>query len=367
MMKERSRLQPSQKSLMKRMLQTTVILAILVPCLGTTSFAKESEGSNSKPYSCGTLKKFDGDIQILGANRKDLLPIHLNVAIPCGAWITLKDGYAKIQHRNGFDIKLGPNTLVEIFDNSKNQHMSHEDHLVLFEGIAFVSVRNGSGEFRVITPNARARFHEGQGMVLYSLRDEESQLIALQKSATLENRFENKKKIKVTAGEATSLNFKYLRVIPSTPKTVSVASLKLHLNGLPLTAAEFNVAMDAVVKRANRTFAARVNKNKGEKGSRFLASTSSDRKKKKHQRDDLDQYVRHHKYSDDPVANEKWLLKVVGDDPEGKAFLYPERGLASDHQKKVFVKDLDSRQNPGWVKKEKQRLIKKIQGMEPFE
>ena len=84
----------------------------------------------------------------------------------------------------------------------------------------------------MITPNARARLERASAIVIYSAGDEESQLITLEDEASLENRFEPSRKMTVKQGEASSLNFTLLRVVPSAPRAIAQASLRPHLVAL---------------------------------------------------------------------------------------------------------------------------------------
>ena len=60
-------------------------------------------------------------------------------------------------------------------------------------------------------------------LINFSPDSQDTQLVALDHPATLENRFEPSKKVEAKAGESTDLNFKEMRVIPTYPKAVSIA------------------------------------------------------------------------------------------------------------------------------------------------
>ncbi len=323
--------------------------------------------------SCGVLQRLEGDAQILNADRSQLLNVSLNASIPCSSWISINEGYVEILHRQGHLVKLSSNTLAEIFDNQNDQQKTGSDHLVLFKGSAYLDGKKSTSEFRVLTPNARARVEKGIALVVYSLGDEDTQIIALREKASLENRFEASRKMEAAPGEATSLNFKFLRVVPTAPKNVSVASLKILLNGLSLTPKEFNGAMDAAVVRAKRTFATQLAEKKSkpsaEEADRVLASepgvtAQAEQKAAFAKRQDQKRYERYAMKADDKEANDRWLLRVVGGDPEGKDFLFPKlRNLSSKQKEKVYVRSLSSKENPKWVKEEHKRIISSIRSV----
>src|SRR5690606_17389117 len=102
----------------------------------------------------------------------------------------------------------------------------------------------GGHPLRVLTANGRVRIEHGQAVVTYSGADEETQVISLRNSATLENRFADSRRITVKEGEATSLNFRVKRVVPETPAAVSVSAIKALLADFPLDEREVR---DAVV------------------------------------------------------------------------------------------------------------------------
>ncbi len=213
--------------------------------------ASEPQSAASKPVPCGILKEFEGDVQIFDSSRNELIDTDVNASIPCGAWVTVRSGWALATHRQGYVAKISDHTFVQFFDREP-KIFTGEDQIVLYRGQIFVRVAQGSEPLRIVTPNARVSVDRGVAVALYHPDEEESQLLALENTATLANRFEPQASQMIKAGEITSLNFKRLRITPSTPRAVTMASLKESLQSLPLDKHEKKLALQAVLTRSAR-------------------------------------------------------------------------------------------------------------------
>ncbi|MCC7440440.1 MAG: hypothetical protein IT285_02335 [Bdellovibrionales bacterium] len=222
---------------------------------GAAALASEARPEASAPAPCAVMDKFDGEVQVLDATRTHLVDTALKTAIPCGGWVSVRDGTAEIRHRQGYSFKLGPNSFVEFYDNRGGQQLTGDDQVVLYRGSLWVDAPQGNEPVSVVTANARARLTHGTAVVIYSPDDEETQLLSLAHQASLHNRFVGTGAVTVKEGEATSLNMKLKRAVPETPAVVSMASLRRVLKELPIEAREAASATARVRKRIERLFA----------------------------------------------------------------------------------------------------------------
>jgi hypothetical protein len=223
-------------------------LLIVVP----VAHAFEVGAQEGEVAPCAVVENFQGDLEILDPTRTHIINVGKNVGIPCGGWVSSEMGWALIRHRDGHDLRVGPNTFIEIPENNANS----PDQVVLYHGEVYGSTEGGGGDLRVTTANARVRVPKGAVLVNYDAENQDTQLVALDHPATLENRFEPDQKIKIQAGESTSLNFKQLRVVPTFPKAVSIASLKEKLVLFRLNEKDAADAYQVAEVRAERRLAA---------------------------------------------------------------------------------------------------------------
>jgi hypothetical protein len=211
-----------------------------------------TEQSGSAP--CAVLEAFTGDVELLDASRTHLLKVEPKAGIPCGGWVSVMKGWARIKHRDGFRLSLGENSFVQAPEPNFDGRFSG-DQFILFKGEVHAEASKGDGELRVVTANARSRVKSGSAIVVFSQSEEETQLIALQGRAAIENRFETSRSVAVKAGEASSLNFRQLRVVPTTPRAVAVAALRPKFNNLHVRDGDRRDGAEAALERQDRVFA----------------------------------------------------------------------------------------------------------------
>jgi hypothetical protein len=184
---------------------------------------------------CGYLEDFAGAVHVLEPERNRLLDADVRTPVPCGSWLSTEEGWVRLRHRDGYRLILGAQGFAEIVDPDLEQvSEKHGEAVVLYRGQLRV-VASGDlqpREVRVVTPHARARVKDGQAIVVYAQPAQQTQLIALEESAVLENRFEPEQRARVRPGEASSLNFGASRVTPEPARPVALASLRQKLADL---------------------------------------------------------------------------------------------------------------------------------------
>ena len=295
--------------------------------------AKEVATAQASGSPCAVVTRFGGEVQVLNSDRSHLVEFQKNSGVPCGGWVYVIRGYAEVHHRDGFTAHLGADTFVQFPESNLGEQISG-DHFVLFKGEMFVSSDEGAGEARVQTANARARIARGSAIVEYNSETEDSQLIAIDQTATLENRFEISKRISVQPGEASTLNFKLLRVVPSAPSAVALSSLKPRLQDLHLGEKAQMVAMVAAQARANRKLASDLN------GSKHVSVAQ-----KKEMQDTYALTKARAKYLPHPVDEEASRLKahfvnrMVAGELAGEKMLYPDKFYGKAQSVSVQVID----------------------------
>lgn len=206
--------------------------------------------ADTSPVLCGTLETSSGDLQILDSARTRLLEALPGSGLPCGAWISVGTGessWAVIRHRDGVTLHAAAGTFLALDAGS--------DQVILYRGDIFGRSDGGTPELRVITANAKIRIPQGMAMVTYGQADEETQIVSLEGSSSIENRFVPRARVSVKEGEASSLNFKLLRTVPSAPKAIASSDLRAKLKAFPIDDRIHNQAIHAAYQRAERKFA----------------------------------------------------------------------------------------------------------------
>lgn len=229
-------------------------IAVALMLKATAAQAREAETEVSAPVPCAIITEVGGQVDVLDSSRTHLLDSSKNAAVPCGGWVSVGKGSVELHHRDGFKIHAGNGTFVQ-FPEPNTDGKNLGDHAIVFRGEIFAQAGGGSGELRVITANARARVRRGSAIVVYSHEDEETQLIALDSNSRLENRFESSRSVLAKPGEATSLNFRQLRVVPGTPRAVALAALRPKFEDLRVPERDRVIAIRSAQNRQERIFA----------------------------------------------------------------------------------------------------------------
>jgi hypothetical protein len=314
----------------------------------------EISPQRSANVPCAVLKTFSGMVQILDSSRTHVLDGVRKTEVPCGGFVSVERGWVEFKHRDGFRIHVGKGSFVE-FPDSNGQGQS--DHVLVFRGQIFGRAENGDGEFRVATANGRARVTKGAIMLIFNGAEEETQLVGLEGVATLENRFETTRKMRVKAGEATSLNFLLQRVFPSNPRAVAAASLNPRLADLHIDSREAVSTIHLADKRRDRALASDlVGEHAGlrddsESVKRGVAAMNSN-------------YVRHREDEHDEMLRSHWAKKMMSGEDTGEQVLFPDKFYGRPQKVKVEVGQPGShRQVPAYRKSEeleKRRLIEEL-------
>ncbi|MBL7713979.1 MAG: hypothetical protein JNL01_00840 [Bdellovibrionales bacterium] len=334
-----------------------------------------------KPASvCAVIEEFGGKVQVLDPNRTTILDIDVRSGIPCGSWISTEDGFFKIIHRDGYRVTAGSSTFLEVVDDQVETVAAKPlplaqplDQLVLYKGQLKVQAGAGvsSGELKIVTPHARARIKRGRAILIFSKEQEETQLITLDQVASLENRFESSRAVRVKEGEASSLNFKALRVLPSIPQAVSLSGLKQKLIDLRLDDRTRHEVLGVVKGRQERKFATVLDRGQGHSDDmmdydRRNAGAEIANRKPSALEFQTGEYRRHPPKKDDEVAKTLWTRRLVGDQTDGEKILYPDRfyGKAGavnlqvrdpNPEKKITAKSLRSEEEA-----EKEKLLREL-------
>ncbi len=290
---------------------------------------------------CGVLDDVTGDVTVMDPFRT-AVPQVTKTPIACGGWVSVNDGWARIRYHRGPVILIAKNSFLQIGQEKKTSPLAQED-IVLYKGDISIESRTNWEEFRVVTPSARMRFHQGKVLVLFQPDAKKTQLVSLDGTASIENRFEGKNHVAVHPGEASDLNLHVVRVVPTAPQPVSIASMKARFFDLHYTQKEENEAVLIIQKRQRKKFLL-TKKNKIPENARVPASV------KPVQNADEEDML--HGY---------WINKMVGDYRLNKD-IAQEKTVNS--QSKTFIRVVDQDANKPYVNKkeaaEKQKLIEQL-------
>jgi hypothetical protein len=348
----------------------------VVLCLvaAAPAFSREASPQQSASTPCAVLKDFEGEVEVLDASRVALVHTQKDAGIPCGGWVSISHGWAKLKHRDGHWFRLGPDSFAEITEsNALGENQG--DHLVLFRGELWADADTGAGDLRIVTANGRVKMNDAAALVVFSPDEQETQVITLANKAVFENRFEASRVVTVHAGEASSLNFGLLRVIPSQPKAVSVASLRGLLAAVHANDGEQTRAIAAAQLRGERKFAAELTPNPDEP-QRKPASIDEDGNEsesepvkaaktgKKSKVPASDDTQRHKLSAADKARFRKHMVnRMTAGEPVGERMLFPDKYYGHPQQVEVHVEDPEAALN---AKKkhaedaEKKRLIEEL-------
>ena len=306
--------------------------------------ATHEKTSPATPTLCGVLDSFAGDVEVLDSTRERLVSLSLRTPLACGNWIaTNPGGWAQIKHESGAIVLLGPDTLVQILpltaDSSKLP-----DHFTLYKGELYLEVGGGQGELRIISPTGRVRTDRGRAIMTYFQAEDKTQLVALENSARLANRFEAERSVLVQAGEMTELDFKLLRVMPLLPKPVSMPSLRSILAELRISEREQTLA-EAAAKRAS---------------DRRIAGLPIEGD---HLKRSPETYMRHIPAEDDVLLKSRWMRKIAGGTDESEKILYPEKYAVPTQKVQVEVRDVEAKfkkRSEHSDEREKRRIMEEL-------
>jgi hypothetical protein len=375
-------------------------LSLLLALAAAFAAARPAHGVQVTPAvtintPCAWMEMYGGNVQVLDASRTRLLDSGEHTGIPCGGWVSVDRGWALISHRDGQKFYAGPGTFLEVPENNTDGHRKG-DHVVLYKGEVYGIAPEDAPELRIATANARARLKSARGIVLFSEQQEDTQLICLERKAWLENRFQIEKKILVKQGEASSLNFKAMRVVPSTPQAVAAAPLRQRLQEFHVGDSEQERVLRIVKARQDRKFAAlldtrddeemssegarerttatmelqrkpaglEVNETGDESLEAALKGESAPRKpagKAKAVHRTGANYDRHAKSSVNDRLMDHWTQKMVAGQQAGERMLKPDKfyGRPQKVQLKVEDKSKDAGQGTP-ADREKARLLEEL-------
>ncbi|MGK5088869.1 hypothetical protein WDW86_15025 [Bdellovibrionota bacterium FG-2] len=241
-------------------LRIKLLLSLALAVFGGSgvAVAVEIDQHPSAAVPCAVLEKFGGKIEIMDSTRTHLVDAVMRAGVPCGGWVSVGKGWAEFRHRDGFHVSLSDQTFVQFLESNIDGKESG-DHVVLYKGQVYAKAGSGTGEFRAVTSSSRARLTRGAILLLADSSSEalgdETQLVALENVARLENRFESSKQIDVSSGEASSINFKLLRVVPTAPKVVAITELRPRLGSFHLEEREQGKFLRIAQKRQDRKLA----------------------------------------------------------------------------------------------------------------
>lgn len=307
---------------------------------------------------CAVIEGVLGEVQILDEHRTRVIDAAMRSPVACGSWVSVNRGWAEVRHQSGPHLKLGAKTLIQFPDFSKKD--STGDQAILYQGQVFTQAGDGEEEFLIVSASGRARVRNGKFIMVFNSDSDETQLIALENAATLENRFEPASRVKIHAGEATSLNFQLKRVIPLLPQAVSIASIRPKLSDLRIEARDQSDAIKVVLQRQNRKFASRLVDEKD-------AATTLDGVARPHHVSGANRklasdsnpavsYLRHPPGKDDAHLRNYWVKKMVGGEDVGEKILYPDKYYGKSQKVRVEVIDPAEKFN---LKQQKQEALEK--------
>lgn len=128
-------------------------------------------------------------------------------------------------------LKLAANTFVEVPEPSAAS--TGRPSIYVISGPHFTRfLEMGARNFEVATANSRARMSRGRFILVFNHSEEETQLITLANRASLENRFENSRKILAKAGESSHPQLQDASGCSPAPRAISETAMKVKMDEL---------------------------------------------------------------------------------------------------------------------------------------
>lgn len=212
---------------MKAHLRST-IKALLVLGLSSTAFAAEPHESGAGKV-CGVLRTFEGETQVFDYTRTHLGDAAYGTKLHCGDWISVDKGKATVEHVAGAGVLVAENTFFQILDPQSGENAEHA-HLALYRG-EFLAQPTG-GEIRVVTPNAVGRIEKGGAFVVYSSATDETQIVGLGGTTSLENRFFSEPRMVAGFAKVVTFANPVERLVPDQARFVNARDLGERLTRL---------------------------------------------------------------------------------------------------------------------------------------
>ncbi|MCM0605658.1 MAG: hypothetical protein KA715_06170 [Xanthomonadaceae bacterium] len=272
-----------------------------------TAIARQADPPSREPASCGIVTKIEGAVLISSADRTQIIQAKNRSSVPCGAWITIKEGWAEIRLGAGMDMRFSSETFAQILDPA-----FEKDHIALIRGQVLVKAKPGTGAFTVVTANARVRFKDTFGVVVYMNEEEDTQVLGLGiNPVSFENRFSEKSALKIARGEISTMSLKQLRTIPTVAENAHQETLVAVGEDMQLEQSEVQKLVAEVQPKGQRHLASVTTREPEKRG--WIPHASND-----------DEDAPKKKPSRSPQSYNPVLKKLLGDETVDMGFLYPK-------------------------------------------
>jgi hypothetical protein len=230
-------------------MKSKTLLLIVNLAFAGAAFASEPTESGATRV-CGTLKSFEGVVQIFDHTRTHLGDAAFGAKLSCGDWISIEKGRAVLEHFSGAAVSVGQSSFIQILDPQSGENADHAQ-FTLYRGEMAVSSPKKTVTL-VATPNAFVRIASGTGFVLYSTSAKQSQAIGLGGTVTIENRFLPGQRTQASYAQMVSFSDPTERLVPEEARFANSQDLNSRLARLGIPAA-VREAVDRAVKMGVRT------------------------------------------------------------------------------------------------------------------
>jgi len=333
--------------IMKKITTTLIIKIFTLSCLFVVTHAHANDQLSENP--CAILNHFQGDVKVLNDKRSEIIEVSLNSTIPCGSWISVREGWAEFLDRQGRSYYIGSDTFVEVFNPAFEKQSAKKEHIVVYRGKMIIKSPSGVPAFIGSTANSLFEIENGMGLVSYNQGEEITQFVSLDSTAWIANRFVDGSKTKISRGEMSELNLKLLRVVPTDPSAVEIGSLRELLAGIPISDQDSKKIIRIAQARFDRKYAAHIAKKSKTPLNRSIASSDSDA------------YDVHEKLENEEKIKAKWLDHITGGEPGAEKILFlrnvsSKQGSVSVQNASRGISSVEDRERV----KEKKRILDEL-------
>jgi hypothetical protein len=242
----------ARKAIIKNLSAKIFRAALIAGFIGASTASASEPIESGAGRTCGTLKNFQGEVQVFDSSRTHLGDASFGTKLRCGDWVSVERGKAVVEHFSGAAVALVERSFIQILDPQSGENPDHVE-FTLYRGEMMVSApTKAKNETRIATPNAVIRVSDGPAYALYSGSAEESQAIGLGGKVTLENRFFPGKRMSAGFAQFVAFSDPVERLVPESARYVNARDLNERLGklGVPQSVRD---TIEKAVKAGSKT------------------------------------------------------------------------------------------------------------------
>lgn len=187
--------------------------------------------------------------------------------LDCGGHVQVFEGLLELEHRRAHSLLLSRGTYAKLESLSPSSPV-----VQLYRGKLLVRRKGDSSSFQVVTPSGRMALGQGVYLIGYDPDRSQTWIVAIEGSASFENRFIEGTRIQVAQGEMSELQTSAGEHHPRPGRAIVATSLSGDLEEFYLGYREKSLILDVIQARANRRVKTELSKKSPDDQNRTVAS-----------------------------------------------------------------------------------------------